>query len=288
MADQQTNSSEAVRLAASAGDRDRYVAALFAPRAVRDDLFAIAALGAELAAIPDKVREPMLGEIRLQWWREQLSRPVADGPCGHPVADQMRGVIARHRLPDGLVLGLIDARAFELHGELFPDEAAVRTHHAKIDGGLFALAARCLDKAGTDQMSISAGIAFGRARALHQLPRDLAKGRVPLPKTLIERYGVDPHDLLHGRANAGVLSLHAELRTNAAAALREAVTSLAILSRKALPAFLPLSLAPLYIRNASASPADPLRSVLEVSSLSRLRRLAVSSWLGRIRFNEDL
>lgn len=285
LADSPTD-TETVRAAASTGDRDRYVAALFAPNSARDDLFAIAALGAELATIPDKVREPMLGEIRLQWWREQLARPLTDGPSGHPIVDRMRDAITRRRLPEGLLLGLIDARAFELHDAPFPDEAALKTHHAKIDGGLFALAARCLSEQGAEQQAIIAGIAFGHARALHRLPRDLAKGRVLLPKTLIERHGVDPHDLLQGRATPEVLALHAALRAIATAALRQAAGGLANLPRELFPAFLPLAVAPLYIRLASAEPRDPLRSVREVGSLSRLRRLAVSSWSGRISMNE--
>ena len=47
-------------------DPDRYVAALYAPADRRDDLIALHAFNAEIARIRDQVREPMLGEIRLQ------------------------------------------------------------------------------------------------------------------------------------------------------------------------------------------------------------------------------
>ena len=54
-------------------DRDRYLCTLFADRHDQEFLFTIYALYNELANIPFRIQEPKLGEIRLQWWRENLS-----------------------------------------------------------------------------------------------------------------------------------------------------------------------------------------------------------------------
>ena len=51
-------------------DKDRFLATLFAPAAQRPALFALYAFNAEIARVRDIAREPMPGEIRLQWWRE--------------------------------------------------------------------------------------------------------------------------------------------------------------------------------------------------------------------------
>ncbi len=51
-------------------DKDRFLATLFAPAARRPALFALYAFNAEIARVRDIAREPMPGEIRLQWWRE--------------------------------------------------------------------------------------------------------------------------------------------------------------------------------------------------------------------------
>lgn len=45
---------------------DRYLAALLAPKSYRDDLIILAAFLGEMERIPKIVREPALGEIRLQ------------------------------------------------------------------------------------------------------------------------------------------------------------------------------------------------------------------------------
>src|SRR5271156_3271915 len=58
-------------------DRDRFQTALFAPAARREALFALYAFNYEIARVRESVREPMLGQIRLQWWREAIDAAYA-------------------------------------------------------------------------------------------------------------------------------------------------------------------------------------------------------------------
>jgi len=51
-------------------DRDRYQTALFAPADRREAMFALYAFNYEIARVREIVTQPMLGQIRLQWWRE--------------------------------------------------------------------------------------------------------------------------------------------------------------------------------------------------------------------------
>ena len=69
----QTNFEHCAALVREA-DRDRYLATLFAPAEQRDALFALYAFNVEIARVRELAREPMPGEIRLQWWREALVR----------------------------------------------------------------------------------------------------------------------------------------------------------------------------------------------------------------------
>ena len=61
-----------------AADRDRYISALLAPADRRLDLMTLYAFDAELARIATTVSEPLLGEIRLQWWRDALAPLLTD------------------------------------------------------------------------------------------------------------------------------------------------------------------------------------------------------------------
>src|SRR3569623_2664134 len=76
------------RLAASvrAADPDRYFSALFAPAPQRPYLYALYAFNAELARVAETVREPMLGAIRLEWWRVTAEGAANGAPRNHDVA----------------------------------------------------------------------------------------------------------------------------------------------------------------------------------------------------------
>src|SRR5512145_2880437 len=80
-------------------DHDRYLAALLAPVPARDALMTVAALHGEIARIPTSVREPAMGAIRLQWWRDALGGETGPEPTGSPVADRLRHAIESGALP---------------------------------------------------------------------------------------------------------------------------------------------------------------------------------------------
>src|SRR5499427_171057 len=92
-------------------DRDRYQTALFAPAARREALFALYAFNYEIARVRETVTQPMLGQIRLQWWREVLDAAYAGAPSRpHPVVIPMTAAIRDFGLTRGHFDRLIDAR----------------------------------------------------------------------------------------------------------------------------------------------------------------------------------
>ena len=56
-------------------DHDRYLAVLLSPEPIRGPLAAYFSFDAEMMRIPTTVSEPMLADIRFQWWREKLRAP---------------------------------------------------------------------------------------------------------------------------------------------------------------------------------------------------------------------
>jgi phytoene/squalene synthetase len=90
---------------------DYYLAALLSPRAHRDDLFVLAAFEGEMERIPGDVSEPMVAEIRLQWWRDWIAAFAPGSASGNPVADALADVVLRHRLDRDRLISSIDARS---------------------------------------------------------------------------------------------------------------------------------------------------------------------------------
>jgi NADH dehydrogenase [ubiquinone] 1 alpha subcomplex assembly factor 6 len=126
-------------------DRDRYQTALFAPAERRDALFALYAFNYEIARIRESVREPMLGLIRLQWWRDALDEIYSGTPPRrHEVVTPLAHAIAAHNLSKAHFAALLDARAQDME-ELPPDSlSALESYAAATSGSLILLALEVL------------------------------------------------------------------------------------------------------------------------------------------------
>src|SRR5215470_13788315 len=82
-----------------AGDKDRWLAALFAPTDRRPHLYALFAFNLEIARVRELAREPMAGEIRLQWWREVIAGTRPGEAAANPVAAALVETVAGRGLP---------------------------------------------------------------------------------------------------------------------------------------------------------------------------------------------
>lgn len=137
-----------------AGDRDRFLAALFAPEPARSDLLALLAFDHELARTRTVTREPMLARIRLQWWREAVAEAVASGtPRAQPIVESLSETVRRHGFAPERLEALIDAREEEIDGPL----DVVRAGDALADLELTVLG---VDDAVTKQAARAIGAAW--------------------------------------------------------------------------------------------------------------------------------
>lgn len=102
-------------------DRERYLAAILTPRAIRVHLLALYAFDLEIQAIADRVTEPLAGEIRIQWWRDWLKVHHEKGRSGNPVADALCTTIDANDLTVGLLHDYLDTWS-----EIFQEDAKNR------------------------------------------------------------------------------------------------------------------------------------------------------------------
>jgi phytoene synthase len=269
---------DTVRRIARSGDPDRALAALFAPRAPRADLFALYAFNVELARIAEQVSEPEIGAIRLQWWREALDRARNGEATGHPVADALGGALRRRALSPERIATLIDARAFDVATKSMPDWNALESYLRDTAGALFALGAESLRAHGPslEPASSQAGLAYGLTGLMRALPVHAACGRVYLPADVLLRHGSSPEAVLAERTDDGLRAVLAELRRKAKNAMDEARRHVTELDASAQTAFLPLCLVDPYLTALTKSGRDPLKEVADINPLYRLWRMA--SW----------
>jgi len=132
------------------GDPDRFLSAMTAPPAARERLFALYAFNLEVARIPSVVSEPMLGMIRLQWWRETVAMIYEGRVRSHEVVGPLADAVAAADLPRAPFETLLDARAWDVEPRPFADLAALRAHLEATAGSLLALSAHALTPAPAD------------------------------------------------------------------------------------------------------------------------------------------
>src|SRR5215510_574597 len=153
-------------------DRDRYLAALFASAEVRADLLALYAFNLELAKIREVVREPMMGLIRLQWWRDAIGEIYNGKVRRHQVAQPLTLAVKRRQLPRELFERLIDGREADMDNGPPADLAAMRGYAEATGGTLAELAARiAADAQNTEPAVLRAAGDLGTAWALIGLAR---------------------------------------------------------------------------------------------------------------------
>ncbi|MCF1710040.1 squalene/phytoene synthase family protein [Tabrizicola sp. J26] len=162
------------------GDPDRFAAVMAAPVAARSQLFPLYAFNLEVARAPWVTQEPMIAEMRLQWWRDIAEAAVNGGPVrAHEVVGPLTEVVRETGLPGDVLDRLVEARRWDIYREPFADEAAFDAYIEDTGGGLMWLAVRALG--GTEEQAArDAGWALGLANFLRAVPVLEARGRFPL------------------------------------------------------------------------------------------------------------
>jgi phytoene synthase len=227
-----------------AGDKERFLATLFAPQKYRRALYALYAFNLEVARTRELAREPMPGEIRLQWWREVLEGTGRGEVEANPVAAALRDVVVRYRLPPQALAELIDARAFDLYDAPMTSLSELEHYAQRTAAGPIELAARVLadgEDPGIGDLARHAGIAYAVAGLLRALPIHSARGQLYLPAQVMQRYGAAPADIFAAKPTTELRAVLAELRLRARKHLAAARELLPAMLAAAAPAVLPVA-----------------------------------------------
>jgi phytoene synthase len=228
-----------------AGDKDRFLATLFAPEKYRRTLFALYAFNLEVARVREVAREPMPGEVRLQWWAEVLSGTGRGEVAANPVAAALREVVVRYRLPPQALAELIDARRFDLYDEPMASLAALELYAAKTSSAVIALAARILSDGrdpGIGDLAQHAGLAYAIAGLLRAFPIHASRRQLFVPIEVLQRHHAQSEDVFAAKATIELRAALAEMRLRARQHLAAARDLIGAMPAAIAPALLPVAL----------------------------------------------
>lgn len=162
-------------------DPNRWLSSRFvADEAARADLIALYAFDHELARIPGSVKQALLGEIRVAWWRESFEE-LFEGrtPRGHPVLQAWGAVFSRRQLPKTPFGQMIEARSRELDPTPFENESELMAWLDDAHGAVMALAALLLEPEVDIALVLSAARAWGLGHLARKSPERLPPDWTP-------------------------------------------------------------------------------------------------------------
>ncbi|MEE2759876.1 MAG: squalene/phytoene synthase family protein [Pseudomonadota bacterium] len=259
-------------------DWERFICALFAPNERRQALFAILAFNAELARTRSVVSEPLLGEVRLQWWRDALATIYDDTgvvPVGSPLLADLASAIRRYHLPRQVLDAMIDARSADLEMAPHADLDALLAYASATSGGvteltLYALGAYAGEGEGDVEPYATirrAGARVGTAWSLIGLIRAsefmAAEGHTFLPRQLLDQVGLNPEKVIAGEFSPPLAELLQLIAGVASQYILECQAVRDQMPKICVPAFLPAGMAGRYLQRLRRAQFNPTGGVLE-------------------------
>lgn len=164
------------------GDPDRFAASMAAPVSARRMLWPLYALNLEIARAPYASTEPLVAEMRLQWWVDQIAalgqgaRPAGD------VATALAPLLVTTADIVPLLIDMADARRWEVWKDPFEDRPAFDRYIDRTAGHLMWSAARLLGApAAAEPVVRDFAWGAGLANWFAAVPELESRGRYPLP-----------------------------------------------------------------------------------------------------------
>lgn len=266
------DSTESLLRTVRKDDYDRFLVTLFAPPEKREALLALIAFNLEIARIRDVVREPMLGHIRLQWWREAFAEATAGKPRRHDVLEGLAGA----GIHESLIEQMLESREIEYSSEPPATMDDFRAYASGTSGALSEAMAVVLGGGETLRAAARAvGTAFGIIGVLRATAFQARHGRVLLPVDVLQEAGASIAAVKELRP-ASELAQAAQRIASAASTELAKARGHEIPADKALRA--PLLLAPLaeaYLRQLKSAQFDLFRAD---TALTPMRKQIAVGW----------
>lgn len=160
-------------------DPDRYAVTITAPEGAQRILWPLYAFNIEVSRAPWVTQEPMIAEIRLQWWRDALAeiregKPVRAHAVTVPLAQVLDAEAA-------MVLDkLVEARAWDIYADAFPNRDSFDAYIEATYGNLIWTAARLIAPKAEEEVIRKFAYGCGVAAMLRATATLKSKGKSPL------------------------------------------------------------------------------------------------------------
>jgi phytoene synthase len=257
-------------------DFDRYLACLLVPEDKRGPLSALYAFSAELARVRDLIREPLPGEVRLQYWRDLVEGQPHGDVQANPLAAGIIHAIVDHKLPRTALAAMTEARIFDLYDDPMPDRASFEGYAGETSSALLQLGTLILDPdnaSAAAEAAGHAGIAQLVAGCLLLMPLHRSRHQVYVPGDILSSVGLDAAGFLDAGEGDRVAAALSAFIGYGRDHLRIAREKAKVVTPAARQAFLTVALVEPVLRRAEKAGLGVLERSIQPSQLRRQWRL---------------
>ncbi|MCF6302904.1 MAG: squalene/phytoene synthase family protein [Devosiaceae bacterium] len=221
-------------------DIDRYHSSLVLDNELGSDVRALYAFAADVSQIRERVSDPAVGEIRLQYWLDLISGSEYGRTENNPVASRLMYIIDRYDLPTGPLRRLLAARRFDLYDDPMADMNTFEGYAGETNSILYQLATIILNRANDAGAAAAAGhmgVAHALIGHLRSLPVTASRGQIYLPWEVFAEQGAVENDFLSGTASPEIIAACTSLRQLASEHLDIAKQEVEMLAPDIRPVF---------------------------------------------------
>jgi phytoene synthase len=174
-----------------------YYAFLFLPPPRRAAITAFYAFCREVDDVVDEVSDPGVAATKLQWWRKEVAQAFGGQPS-HPVMQALMPLAADHGIRQEHLMAVIEGCQTDLDQTRFLDFPALQRYCHLVAGVVGEVAAGIFGRtqAATVQYAHQLGLAMQLTNIIRDVGDDARRGRIYLPVSELQRFGVKAAELL--------------------------------------------------------------------------------------------
>ncbi len=243
------------------------------PKARREAMYAIYAFCRAVDDIADEPGGRADKLAALDAWRDEIEN-LYQGRPSRPLARALAGPVADYGLPKAEFLALIDGMEMDAREATHaPSWDDYRRYCRRVAGAVGMLSVRVFGETGpvADELAVTLGEALQTTNILRDLAEDAERGRVYLPRELLDEHGLPTQDPAALLAAPGLAPACAELAEHARALFGRARELIAACDRRRIrPALLMLEIYQRLFKRLEARGWDRPRTPVKVPRVEKL------------------
>ena len=257
-----------------------YYSFMFLSPERRRAITALYAFCREVDDVVDECSDENVARTTLAWWRGQVAA-IYGGTPQHPVAQALVPLVKEFKLPQELLLEIIDGMEMDLSQHQYADFKSLQLYCYRVASVVGLLAAEIFGYRDRKTLKYAhdLGIALQLTNIIRDVGEDARRGRIYLPQDELAQFGVHTSDILDARENDAFQNLMQFQIKRAQQYYDQALSELPAVDRKAQRTG--LMMAAIYRATLEEVAYTGCHVLRERVSLPPLRKLwlAFKTWL---------